>query len=158
MAGEDPDGAFDADEYRAGIRAARLMGLPQDEALRPTFLFPGTLVHDTADPGNRPWDFNVPAIEEESTPAPDPVQVVCGVQVEDGGRGFTSAGKFEARRATLAFFEDEWAAINEPNRFDRVLIGGNLFKRGADLEPRGLFTVTTYKVEVLAEDLGQRAS
>lgn len=152
MAGTDPTGAFDADEFREGIRSAMLMGLPDDEEMRPTFLFAEVAVNDSADPGGKPWDFNQPK-SPDSEPAPDPVRVTCGVAVEDGQRGYTSVGKFEARRATLSFFEDEWAAVNTPGPFVVVLIGGKPYKRGAALEPVGMFEVTTYRVEVTAEDI-----
>lgn len=152
MAGEDPEGAFDADEYRAGIRQARLMGLPEDEALRPTFLFPDPTELDSADPGNRPWNLNEPNTATPVDP-PDPVQVVCGITTDDEQRAYTTIGKFTADRAVLSFFEDEWAAVNDPVEFDRVLIGGNEYKRGDDLRPTSLFTVTTYRVEVIAEDI-----
>lgn len=152
MAGADPTGAFDPDEFREGIRAAMLMGLPEPEDLRPTFLFPASPVHDAADPGNRPWDFNQPKAPE-SEPAPDPVQVICGIEVDPGQRAYTSVGKFEARRATLTFFEDEWEAVNTPAPFQKVLLGLKPYKRGAELEPGGLFDVTIRRVEVIAEDI-----
>lgn len=152
MAGVDPDGAFDGDEFRAQIRQTMLMGLPEDEALRPTFLFPADPKHALADPANRPWDFTKPRTSE-SEPAADPVRVVCGVTVAAGQRGYTAAGKFEAREAVLSMFEAEWAAVNNPVPFVTVLIGGKPFKRGAELEPAGLFDVTTHRVEVTAEDV-----
>jgi len=147
MAGADPSGAFEADTFREQIRAVMLMGLPEDETLRPTFYFADTVVNDAADPGNRPWDFTQP---KASTVTVTPVRVLCGIEVDPGTEGYTSVGKFEARTATLSFFEDEWADVDG---FTRVLIGGKSYKRGATLEPQGLFEVTTQYVGVIAEDV-----
>lgn len=152
MAGTDPTGAFDADEFREGIRAAMLMGLPDDEEMRPTFHFPAGTVNDSADPGGKPWDFNQPK-SVDSTPAPDPVLVLCAVKVTDGQAGYTSVGKFLAREAVLSFFEDEWAAANDPVPFNVVFIGAKPYKRAEELEPVGMFEVTTYRVRVVAEDI-----
>lgn len=147
MAGPDPTGAFDPDDYREQIRAVMLMGLPEDVTLRPTFYFADTVVNEAADPGNRPWDFTQP---KTSTVTVTPVRVVCGIEVDPGSKGYTAVGKFEARTATLSFFEDEW---DDVDGFIRVLIGGKPYKRGATLEPAGLFEVTTQYVEVIAEDM-----
>lgn len=152
MAGVDPEGAFDADGFREGIRSAMLMGLPQDESLRPRFKFPVTTVNASADPGNRPFDFNQPKDPSSQEPA-EPLLVLCGIEVEDEQRAYTNAGKFEARRAVLTFFEDEWVAVNEPVPFHQVLIGAKPYRRGATLEPAGLFEVTIQRVEVIAEDI-----
>jgi len=146
MAGPDPTGAFDPDEFRVNIRAVMLMGLPEDTALRPTFHFPKVVDNANPDPANRPWDFNQPKVTD-TTPAA--VQVICGVKVKDGTAGYNSAGKFDAREATLTFFEDEWAAVDG---FSHVMIGLKKFRRAATLEPQGLFEVTVHKVEVIAED------
>jgi hypothetical protein len=151
VAGEDPDGGFDPDEYRAGIRQARLMGLPVDDAMKPTFYFADPTDLDSADPANRPWDLNTP---NTATPVdtPDPVQVVCGIVVDEQQRQYTTIGKFEAEKAVLAMFEDEWAAVHDPTPFVKVTIGGKPYKRGKTLKPGTLFTVTTHRVEVIAED------
>lgn len=151
MAGADPEGAFDPDEYRAGIRQARLMGLPEDVALQPTFLYPSATVHTRADPGNRPWNLNAPA-EPPAEEPPPPKRVLCGIITDDLQRAYTSVGKFEADRAILSFFETEWADVNSPVPFVKVLIGGKPYKRAAELKPSALFTVTNHRVEVVADD------
>ncbi len=153
MAGPDPTGAFNPDEFRANIRMVMLMGFPEDEALRPTFHFASTVENPSSDPGNRPWDLQSPV---EASNAPDPILVLCGIDVDPGQRGYTAVGKFEASTCTLSFFEDEWALVGasvEDGGFTHVMIGGKKYQRGATLEPAGLFEVTTQYVEVIAEDL-----
>ena len=148
MAGPDPDAVFDADSFRESLRFAMTMGLPEPVDLRPTFHFPKvTTSVAPADPGGLPWDHAAPVVE------PSPVaskQVVCLVEPEGGGTGYTNVGKFTARRATLSFFEDEWADIDG---WEWVSIGGNRYDRGPTLEPLGLFEVTLYRVDVVAADV-----
>ena len=152
MAGADATGAFDPDEYRANIRAARQMGFPVDVAMQPTFHFAKVVVNASADEANRPWDFQQP---KSADTTPDPIVVLCGITVDKGGSGYTGVGRFDAEVATLAFFEDEWDLIGAPAEdggFEHVFIGGNRYERGKTLKPGTLFDVTTHRVQVIAKD------
>lgn len=160
MAGEDPSGAFDADTFREEIRAAMLMGLPENRNMRPIFLFPRERTYDKADKSGVPWDFSAPPVTDTGTDLGH--AIYCGENSNEilctweagGGRGGTQSnetpfGDFDALRLVITMLDVDFAKIGG---FDRVLMSGAEYRYQFD-EPRiGLFDVTVHQLVVGARD------
>lgn len=160
MAGTDPDDPGFATEFRADIRATMMMGLPQDEALRPRFHFDRRRAYARTDSGGRPWD---PRTAVPTDPDPDaPIvagdgdgQVLCAVEAREGETDETTVGTFEADEYILTFLDVDWAPVKD---FVWVELGGHRFKRGKVTYPPGLNDVTIIQVRVEADpDAGDSA-
>lgn len=147
MAGEFPEGPGAADDFKAGIRLVMEMGLPGVEADQPTFYFDPGADYEPDDHAGAPMDWEVVPVDP-GTPR-DPVRVLCGISAAGGPTGVTRVGPFNADRYVLSFFEEEWAQIAG---FEYVTLGQKRFYPSKTLPPEGLFSVTTYKVEVEARD------
>ena len=94
MAEPDPSGNFDSVSFKADIRAAMLMGLPNAVEMRPTFRFQDVRVFANVDEEGSPFDW-----EDDLTgdPPPDPVQALCAVETIGQGEASegTNIGTFE---------------------------------------------------------------
>lgn len=162
MAGEDPNGAFDADDFRLNIRATMLMGLPEDESLRPIFHFPRERDWAIEDHGGQPLDWLATPTSDSNDDPGEPRIVTCG-EADDqvvctwdaaGGRGGTQSsetpfGDFDTERLTLVLLDVDRAKIDG---FDRVVVGGQEFKPQFEQPAAGLFDVTVYQIVVQAID------
>jgi hypothetical protein len=158
MAGSSPD--FDPEAFRTSIRATMVMGLPVDEALRPTFRWVHRERYAITDATGRPLDWTAEALSEApglgliTEPAPPrvvrgPVQVPCSVEVTDGPVDSTSMGTFNADRAVLGVLDVDYPAVAG---FDEVLLGGNVYLYDKELPPVGLYEVTFHQFAVVARD------
>lgn len=149
MAGRDPTGAFQADAFKADIRAVMLMGMPNTVEDRPTFLFTDTRAHVDADAEGSPFDWeSTPTVGE---PPPEPVQVLCALEPIGQGEASegTNIGTFDMNRARIYLFPEEWAQVAE---FTSVLLSGSEYVRTKELPTLGLYDVDVHVVEVYARD------
>lgn len=164
MAGSDPTGGFQADEFRTNIRNAMLLGLPEDEAERPIFLFPRERTYDVRDDGGQPFDWSeTPATDTDTEPG-EPRQVTCGTGADQvvcayeagGGRGGTQptetvVGNFDTLRMVITMLDVDRRKVVG---FDRVIIGRSTYQYSVEEASVGLYDVTVYQLVVTAEDLG----
>lgn len=151
MAGTSTD--FNAADFIANIEAAMMMGLPDDEAMRPIFHFDGARTYDYQDGAHRPWD---PKAATATDPAPAAAITagtvdglpLCAVDPREGETDETTAGTFEADEYILVFLQNSWDMISD---FTWVELGGKRFKRGKTVAPLGLFPVTVWQTRVEAD-------
>lgn len=147
MAGTSP--TFDGDDFRAKIRAVMLMGLPPNEADRPTFYFEDPSVYTPSDMTGNPYDLDqVP--DNAPVTQPEGVQVLCAIQGPNSeGEVASPIGVFNVDLNFLMFFEDEWEQVKE---FTHATIGGDIYARGKKLRPTGLYDVQIHRVYLKALD------
>lgn len=159
MAGTDPTGGFDADETRGNLRAAMLMGLPQDQAQRPIFLFPRQITNTPEDQNHQPWDWTAaPATDtnphERSVTCGDGAdQVVCTWE-GSGGRGGTQAietelGAFDFERLVITMLDVDYAKVAG---FNRVKMSGNTYRVQFEVPQTGLYDMSVHQIVVGSED------
>lgn len=162
MAGEDPLGIFDADTTRDDLRAAMIMGLPDDEDLRPIFHFPRLRTFERTDRDGQPLDWSTPAVTDTDDDPGEPRVVTCGeeedqvacVWVAGGGRGGTQAvetpfGDFDVDRLTISMFEVDRAKIEG---FVSVTIGKQSYTPEFELPPVSLYNLTLHQIVVQSVD------
>jgi hypothetical protein len=161
VAGADPSGSFSADETRQNLRATMLLGLPGDPAKRPIFLFPRERSYAPADDAGQPWDWSQAASGDSDDPGPartvtcgdDDGQVVCAWEA-GGGRGGTQSnetpfGDFDQSRLVLTILDADFELIDG---FNRVIIGGNRYRRVYEMPNIGLWDLDVHQVIVEAID------
>lgn len=162
MAGEDPTGGFNGDDFRTNIRAAMLMGLPVDQAQRPIFLFPRERTYAIEDKAGQPFDWTEAPATDTNTLPNEPRQVKCGTASTEvlcafeaaGGRGGTQSsetpfGDFDSERLVFTVLDVDFLKIDG---FDRVQMGDAIYRYQFE-EPRiGLFDVTVHQLVVAAVD------
>lgn len=149
MAGTSLD--FDPVAFRADIRGAMIMGLPEDPAKRPTFHFDPNVVHEVADAGGDPFDWTAPLpAPADGDPGPRvPVQVPCAWETFSGTEEYTDMGSFNLDEALLTILDVDYALVVG---FDHVLLDGNTYHYTKELPARGLFEVTVHQILVTARD------
>lgn len=162
MAGEDSTGGFDADEFRTSIRAVMLLGLAEDQAQRPIFLFPRTRTYANDDKAGQPFDWGEAPTTDTNTLPGEPKTVKCGEGNGEvlcafeaaGGRGGTQSietpfGDFDTERLVITMLDVDFAKVDG---FDRVQVGDALYRYQFE-EPRGgLYDVTVHQLIVAAVD------
>lgn len=149
MAGSNPDDPAFAADFRTNIAAVMTMGLPEDVALRPTFLFPLVKTFVPAARDGAPWDWTQSPTDVQPDPPRASVQVPCAVEPQAGAAVVTSVGQFDATRAILTFLDEHWSSVFG---FYEVLLGGDRYAYVRQLPPIGLFDVTVHQVLVAAVD------
>lgn len=139
-----------ADDFRARIRNAMNMGLPQDVDDQPIFHFADERTFEPADVTNHPYDWTT--TPTGAAPKAD-VTVTCAIELKGavGARGQprTQMGEFDADEATLYFFEDEWGVVND---FTSVSLGQSVYDRVKRLPPLTIYDVQIEQVVVRARD------
>lgn len=141
MAGELA--GFDPDAFRTNIRDTMIMGLPNEERLKPTFYFRSTYVYPQGtvlDPEGKPID---PRVQATATPSSPPVQVPCAVEFSpDTTNNEGPAGTFWSDRAMLTVLDTDYADIDGAIEVD--LAGERyLIQR---IKAMGLGSVTIYQI------------
>lgn len=162
MAGSDPSGAFDPDEFTQNIRAAMLLGLPNDPAKRPIFLFVRERTYDKDDKAGQPFDWTATPVTDSDTLPGEPRQVLCGDGAGQalctweaaGGRGGTQSnetpfGDFDDERLVFTFLDDDFALVAG---FDRLLLNDATYRYQFETPAVGLYEVTVHQVVVQAID------
>lgn len=162
MAGQDPTGAFDAEEFRSNIRAVMLLGMPADQEQRPIFLFPRERTYDVEDKSGQPFDWTIPPATDTDDLPGEPKVVKCGEASTEvlcaweaaGGRGGTQSnetpfGDFDTERLVFTILDVDFGKIDG---FDRVQMGDSIYRYQFE-EPRtGLYEVTVHQLVVAATD------
>lgn len=162
MAGSDPTGGFDPDEFTQNIRAVMLMGLPDDAAKRPIFLFPRTRTYANDDKAGQPFNWGeVPTTDTNTLPG-EPKMVKCGEGTGEvvctweaaGGRGGTQSletpfGDFDAERLVFTFLQGDWDLVVG---FDHITLNDSTYRYQFEEPAVGLYEVTVHQVVVSAVD------
>lgn len=131
---------FGVDRFKAGIRKAMLMSMPNDPARWPLFVIPQPLAGPVGavDRDGVPWDVEAP---REASTALERQDVLCAIEM--GGRNVLTKhfGPLQPGHAEITFLDDEWSLVegfsevhlflsdNGPAtvyRFERVALATNL--------------------------------
>lgn len=134
---------FNPDAFRTSITNTMIMGLPNDEALKPTFHFRSSSTYpvDTVlDATGKPIDPRVHA----TVVAPDPVKVPCTVEFTlDTTNDGTLVGTFWTDRALVTVLDTHYALVQDAIEVDlsgkRYLI--------QQMTSVGLGEVTVYQLQ-----------
>lgn len=102
------------DFIRQKLRETMVLGMPEDDAAKPTFYFDPTRDWSEEDREGSPWDFSAP-----NTPTVDtqkaPVQTICAYEFFSplGRQGSfpTEVGEFNPTSVVFTLFEDEFAEV-----------------------------------------------
>lgn len=139
-----------------------LLGLAEDQAQRPIFLFPRDRTYAIDDKSGQPFDWtSAPATDTNTLPG-EPKQVKCGDGTGEvlcafeaaGGRGGTQSnetpfGDFDTERLVITILDVDFVVIDG---FDRVQMGDAIYRYQFE-EPRsGLYDVTVHQLVVAAVD------
>lgn len=140
--------AFDAAEFRDGVKFAMSMGLPDDTSERLTFRWKDDKTYTTADPTGKPYDYSD---TPSRTVTKDDVQITAGVKFIS--RATSSAGnavaRFESPRVEVTVLDEDYDSVADA---DEILLGGNTYFIEYWEPPTGLFDVTIYVVHASAVD------
>ena len=124
-----------------------LLAYPAAKEMRPVFHFADTRTVEPADESGIAYDWT--ATPTGTAPASD-VKVLTLVDAHPVSTGEeTAVGPFNNDRATLYFFEDEWAKVKN---FTSATIGGSEYDRVKRLDDVTLAEVALSCVEVVARD------
>lgn len=135
---------FDPAAFRTNITATMVMGLPNDNNLKPTFYFRETSSYPAGtrlDSSGKPID---PRISATVTPSHAPVQVPCAVEYQqDTSNNSTIVGTLWTDRAIVTLLDTHYAEIADAIEVDlsgkRYLI--------QQMTSVGLGTVTVYQLQ-----------
>lgn len=134
---------FNPDLFRSSITSTMIMGLPQNDAEKPTFHFPQTSVWPGGtrlDTEGRPID---PRVKPVSASGKTAVQVPCAVEyATDTTNEGTMVGTFWDARAVVTVLDTDYATIKDAIEVDlstkRYLI--------QEMTEVGLGPVTVYQL------------
>ncbi len=145
MAGDLP--GFSAEDFRLNIQFAMNMGLPNDDAAKPTFYFPQQVSADVPVDGEGvPF---APSGDVDRTPIKPAVRVPCAIEDEAGNAVvITAIGGMSEDRLVLTFLDTDWAKVEG---FLYVALGGDKYNFVKELHPRALGPVDIHKVLVVGE-------
>lgn len=149
MAGSTADfGATEAAEFIREVTGVMVMGLPNDEADKPTFYWETVKTYAKASVDGRPLNWDSAA---STSTLRDPVQAICAVELLDaaGNPVETPVGDFNADQARLTFFADEYAKVAD---FDWVTLGESKYLWSKRLPTLGLGPADIIQVVVSAAD------
>lgn len=134
---------FDADAFRTNITNTMIMGLPEDDALKPNFHFESTLTYPVGtitDAEGKPIDPRV----QPTVSAPAPVQVPCAIEyVADATNGESQVGTFWSDRATVTLLDTHYTTVKDAIEVD--LAGRRYLIQ--QVFPVGLGPVTVYQLQ-----------
>lgn len=154
MAGSHPD--FPAQEFRAGIREAMLMGFPGATLQRPTFrwvterTFTGAGVSPVS---GRPYDWGKqPAASAKVAD----LQVTCvAIQAKPSMDLATAVGEFDETKLTVVLLDDEYDELlthGAGDLPDVILLGATEYTNVIELQTMGLFDVDVHTLFGSAAD------
>jgi len=139
--------------FREKITFAMNMGLPQNEADRPTFYFRSVKTYPpntVLDSEGTPLDPRIAA----TVTTPDPVQVPCAVEFQATRNDDESlVGTFRQVTATLTLLDTDWEQVKDAIE---VALGGVRYNISYLEPPLGMGTVTIYRIHCFpkGEDRG----
>lgn len=112
-AGVDAIAVVPVDTIRAAIRGTMVLGLPVEDAHKPTFYFNQVIEWESHDSEDNPWDWTD---DPEPTPSTkSPVKPVCAYEFFSplGRQGAfpTEVGDFNPTTLVVTMLEDEWISV-----------------------------------------------
>lgn len=151
FAGVESIAQIDTDNLRGVLRATMVMGLPEDDEEKPTFVFERAVDWTKHDSEDKPWDWTEAPVVETQTPD---AQVICAYEffspLGRQGAFTTEVGDFNPTTLIFTMFEDEF---DEVSGFSHATIGPSdkrwyfRFWRPSV----GLSNMTVYQVQCVAE-------
>jgi hypothetical protein len=101
-----------ADRVRNALNATMVLGLPANEADRPTFYFDRVVDWDNHDSENKPWDWtDVPTSEEN----PASVQPIVATEffspLGRQGAEYTEVGDFTPTTVVFTMMDDQFSSV-----------------------------------------------
>jgi hypothetical protein len=147
MAGADPTGNFNSDQFRAAIQQAMVMGQPNSTSQQVTFVWLEQDTYSPQGPDKDPysWSQAPTAVTQASKTY---VQVNCAVEMSVAPASGDSMGGFDPSHAVLTLLDVDYINVQGA---DQVLIGGHTYTidpPGA--VPFGLFDVTVFQLHCSA--------
>lgn len=139
---------FDGTGFQEGILLAMGLGIPDDEALRPTFIMPGTTEvpqGTSVDPDGVPFN---PFVRRNRIPGAR-LQVRCAVEFLNQAGDVTDYGVLQNDQARLTLLDPQYQQIKG---FESVLLGDVTYNYSQTFPPIGLASATVWQVLVRAED------
>ncbi len=135
---------FDQKAFEDGILLAMGLGIPDDPALQPTFVLPGTT---TASPGKDEVDsaFDPAA---KLVPGKTP-RVRCAVEFLDRNGEVLDFGIAQADQARLTLLDAQYQQVKG---FDHVLLGGTEYQYRETFPPLALGPSVIWQVMVATRD------
>lgn len=134
---------FDADAFRTNITNTMVMGLPNDDALKPTFYFRGTSVYPSGtklDASGKPIDPRV----QPTVTVTDPLQVPCAVEYQlDTTNDQQLVGTLWTDRAIVTLLDTHYTQVQ--NAIEVDLSGKRYMIQ--QMTSVGLGTVTVYQLQ-----------
>lgn len=140
--------AFNADEFRENIRATMIMGLTNNTAGQPKFIFPPTsesyAAGEELDTSGVAYDLAV----EPTVVVKDPIQVPCALRWTSGGAtqpDGSRVGDFEEADIVCTIMDEEYEQVKGAHR---VEIDGTEYEIRFTEPSIGLFNVTVYQLHL----------
>ncbi len=100
---------IDADSLRETFKRTMVLGLPDNTVDQPTFFFERVVTWADFDQANKPWDWTVAPLTE-NTPAS--VSPICAYEFHAPlgrqGSAFTEVGEFNPTTVVVTFTDDEY--------------------------------------------------
>lgn len=139
---------FNASAFKAGIRQAMTMGLPNAESERITFRWNPDRTYQRHDAEGNPWEWDDVPLTDSTQPD---VLVTAAVEfaARPAGSLDTSMGQFDASRVIVTILDEDYETIRGA---DLMLFDGNEYDIQFVAPPLGLFEVTIYSVYGEARD------
>lgn len=140
--------AFDAAEFRDGVKFAMSMGLPDDTSERLTFRWRDDKTYTTADPTGKPYDYSD---TPSRTVTKDDVQITAGVKFISRATSAanTPVGQMDLPRVIVTILDEDYDSVSDA---DEIVLDGNTYTIDYWEPPTGLFDVTIYNVHASAVD------
>lgn len=134
------------------LRQTMVLGLPEDDALKPTFHFERQVVWADFDVEDKPWDWTAAPVTD-TTPAP--VKPICAVEffspLGRSGAQFAEVGDFFPSTVIVTFMEPDYLLARDSSH---VIIGPEQtrwwFRYWKPVV--GLGRMTVYQAHFQAED------
>lgn len=152
MARPTPDplfgAGFDATAFRAAIRNAMVMGLPNATAEKATFRWTAVKTFADDDPAGKPYSWTS-SPTTTTTHADVQVPVAWEFSARPAASLDTTIGQFDASRVEITILDVDYEDVEGA---DQVLMGQNTYNIEFIAPPQGLFEVTVYKIYAVAQD------
>ncbi len=108
-------------DIREILRATMVLGLPETQTERPTFVFEDAKTWTRQDMEGSPWDWTASPL---TLVQKSPVQVLCAYEffapLGRQGAFLTEVGEFNPTTLVISMFEEEYTAVNG---FSYVTVG-----------------------------------
>lgn len=110
--GVDAIAAVPVETIRDKLRQTMVLGLPDDDALKPTFYFERQIEWDKHDRESNPWDWSAAPLSDTTA---SPVQPICAYEffspLGRQGAAYTEVGEFNPTTVVFTMFEDDYKSI-----------------------------------------------